>query len=93
MSPTSKKGDTKAGSVAGGQPSLPPGGRALLSALDDVGAGPNGRVGACPGQVVAPDGTVRTTACHWGRRTVMTRRLMIGLFELKFYRLNTNSIV
>jgi hypothetical protein len=30
---------------------------------------------------------------RWSRQAVVTRRLMIDLFELKFDRLNTNSIV
>jgi hypothetical protein len=30
---------------------------------------------------------------RWSRQAVVTRRLMIDLFELKFDRLNTNLIV
>jgi hypothetical protein len=40
-----------------------------------------------------PGGTARTIACRWGRQTVVMRRLVIDLFELKFDRLNMNSIV
>jgi hypothetical protein len=54
-------------------------GRVLLPAMDDVAAGAGATVSA------------RTTACRWGRRAVVMRRLLIGLFELKFDRLNTNS--
>jgi hypothetical protein len=67
--------------------------KALLPALDDVaavagnGAGATIRIGAGPG------GSVGTTICHWDRRMVVTRRLLIDLFELKFDYLNTNSIV
>jgi hypothetical protein len=45
------------------------------------------RVGA------GPNGIVRTIVGRWGRRVVVTRRLVIDLFELKFDRLNMNSIV
>jgi hypothetical protein len=40
-----------------------------------------------------PGGIARTTACCWGRWAVVTRRLVIDPFELKFDRLNTNSTV
>jgi hypothetical protein len=46
-----------------------------------------------PRRAVAPGGTACTTGCHWGWRTVVTRRLVIGPFELLFDRLNMNSTV
>jgi hypothetical protein len=68
-----------------------------------MAAGPGGGADACPGravppalepgQAVAPGRTARTTACRWGRRAVVTRRLVIDPFELKFDRLNTNLTV
>jgi hypothetical protein len=45
------------------------------------------------GQAVAPDGTVRTTTCCWSRWAIVMWRFVIGPFELKFDRLNTNSTV
>jgi hypothetical protein len=39
------------------------------------------------------DGSARTTTCHWGRRAVVARWLVIDLFELKFDHLNTNLTV
>jgi hypothetical protein len=49
-----------------------------------------GRRGWClPGS----GGTARTTACRWGRVAVVTRRLVIGPFKLKFDCLNMNSTI
>jgi hypothetical protein len=45
------------------------------------------------GWTVAPDSTIRTTAYRWSRWAIVTRRLMIGSFKLKFDRLNTNWTV
>jgi hypothetical protein len=42
--------------------------------------------------VAAGAGTA-ATACRWGWRTVVMQQLLIGPFELKFDRLNTNSTV
>jgi hypothetical protein len=65
--------------------------------------GPDGGASACLDQVIPPplesgravafDGTARTIIYRWGRQTVVTRRLVISPFELKFNRLNTNSTV
>jgi hypothetical protein len=38
-------------------------------------------------------GSTGTTTCCWGRRAVVMRQRLIGPFELKFDRLNTNSVV
>jgi hypothetical protein len=56
---------------------------------EDVTAGPGGT--ACVG--ARPDGSACTTACRWGRRAVVTWWFVIGPFELKFDRLNTNLTV
>jgi hypothetical protein len=69
--------------VAGGS-ALPPDGWALPPALEDVAVGPSGTADAG----AESGGSTRTTACHWGRRAVVTRRILIGLFELKFDCLN-----
>jgi hypothetical protein len=68
-----------------------------------MAAGPGGGAGAYSGWAVPPavepdrtvalGGTARTTACRWSRRAVVTWQLVIGPFELKFNRLNTNSTV
>jgi hypothetical protein len=42
---------------------------------------------------VAAEAGTTTTACRWGWRAVVMQQLLIGPFELKFDRLNTNSIV
>jgi hypothetical protein len=51
------------------------------------GSGGTARAGASPG------GSARTTACCWGRHAVVTQRIVIGPFELKFNQLNMNSTV
>jgi hypothetical protein len=38
-------------------------------------------------------GAACTIACHWGRWAVVTRRLVIGPFKLKFDHSNMNSTV
>jgi hypothetical protein len=75
----------------------------LSSALEDVAVGLDGGAGVCLsqtvlftlelGRAVASGGTVRTTVCRCGRRVVVTKWLVIDPFELKFDRLNRNSII
>jgi hypothetical protein len=49
-------------------------------------AGATARAGAGSGGIIC------TIVCRWGRWTVVTWRILIGLFELKFDRLNINLI-
>jgi hypothetical protein len=49
-------------------------------------AGATARAGARSGGIIC------TIVCRWGRWTVVTWRILIGLFELKFDRLNINLI-
>jgi hypothetical protein len=68
-------------------------GATLPFVIEDVVVGSGGGVGTGSGWAVALGGTVRTTVCRWGRRTVVTQWFVIGLFELKFDCLNMNSII
>jgi hypothetical protein len=52
-----------------------------------VGAGASTRAGA------RSSSSADTTTDRWGRRAVVTWQLLIGLFELKFDRLNTNLTI
>jgi hypothetical protein len=79
----------------------------LLSILEDVAVGPDAMANAYSGQTVPPVlESGQAVALGWyrphyrlslgptgDRRAIVMQRLLIGLFELNFDRLNTNSTV
>jgi hypothetical protein len=61
--------------------------------LKDVAVGLDGSATIVSGGTAHAGARSGGTVCRWGRRMVVTRCLMIGLFEFKFDHLNMNLTV